>query len=397
MTLQRIKLSVLLAALALALGLFFTNIRSARAGAEQASTQQQSQADPPVEQVQKNIKVLNGLPVSQLIPVMNFMGASLGVRCDYCHVRGADGRLQPDSDAKPAKQRAREMIQMVLSINRTSAAALQGATVTCYTCHKGQANVQNIPTLPIATETRGPSPGGGGPGGDTPRPALPTAEQILEKYVTALGGHAAIAKVQTLSMKGTTEQGGNPLPFEITMKSPEYLLTSMAGPQGTTMSRGLNPSGGWMRGPRGVRASTASDLATQRRLAQALWVMKLSEPFPKMTVVGRHKVGDRDTYVLLSTPNDNTRQLFYFDAETGLLLRELIITKTLLAPLPEQFDFGDYRDVDGVKFPFMIRFSRVDDTTPLTITEVKSNVPVDDSIFKMPPPTPAASPTPSRP
>jgi hypothetical protein len=125
--------------------------------------------------------------------------------------------------------------------------------------------------------------------------------------------------------------------------------------------------------------------------------MKLSDPFPKMTVVGRQKIGDRDTYVLLSTPNENTRQLFYFDSETGLLLRELVITKTMLAPLPEQVDFGDYRDVDGVKFPFTIRLSSVDNSTPLTITEVKSNVPVDESIFRMPPPTPAASPTPPRP
>ncbi|OLE53810.1 MAG: hypothetical protein AUG51_11000 [Acidobacteria bacterium 13_1_20CM_3_53_8] len=411
MTLQRIKLSVLIATLVLSLGFFITNMKirsaSARAGNnhdaalsfEMTAMQQgaQQQADPPVEQVQKNIKVLNGLPVSQLIPVMNFMASSLGVRCDYCHVRGQDGHLQPDSDAKPTKQTARGMIQMVLNINRTNAAALQGATVTCYTCHRGQTAPQNLPTLPIATATRGP--GGAAPVGvGAAAAALPTAEQILEKYITAIGGRPAIAKVQTILMKGTTEgQGGRQMPFEITLKSPENLLTSMAAPQGGTFSRGLNPSGGWMRGPRGARAASASDLVQMKRQAQAFWVLKLSEPFPKMTVVGRDRVGDRDAFVLESTPSENMKQLFYFDAETGLLLRELIITKTMLAPLPEQFDFGDYRDVDGVKLPFMLRYSNVDDSTQLSITEVKSNVPVDDSIFKMPPPAPAATPTPSRP
>src|SRR5882762_4544490 len=61
----------------------------------QTSNQQPAAAAPAaertVEQVQKNIKVLNGLPQSQLIPTMNFMSASLGVRCTYCHVN-KDGK-----------------------------------------------------------------------------------------------------------------------------------------------------------------------------------------------------------------------------------------------------------------------------------------------------------------
>jgi len=53
----------------------------------QTSNQQPAPpAEKTVEQVQKNIKVLNGMPQSQLIPAMNFMSASLGVRCTYCHI-----------------------------------------------------------------------------------------------------------------------------------------------------------------------------------------------------------------------------------------------------------------------------------------------------------------------
>src|SRR6185503_20768896 len=71
-----------------------------------------AQQDKPTEQVQKNIKVLNGLPQSQLIPVMNFFSASLGVRCNYCHVNN-NGVWAFDSDEKPEKGTAREMITMV--------------------------------------------------------------------------------------------------------------------------------------------------------------------------------------------------------------------------------------------------------------------------------------------
>ncbi|HMF57422.1 MAG TPA: c-type cytochrome [Pyrinomonadaceae bacterium] len=416
MTLQRIKLSVLIAALALSLGFFAVNmkIRSASArtenvhsdafsfetalAARQQSTQQQ--ADPPVEQVAKNIKVLNGLPSSQLIPVMNFMGASLGVRCDYCHVRGQDGRLQADSDAKPAKQTARGMIQMVLNINRTNAAALQGATVTCYTCHRGQTAPQNIPTLPLTTATRGtggtaPTPPGAAPA------SLPTAEQILEKYVTAVGGRAAIAKIQTTVMKGSTEMApGRTGAVEITLKSSNSMLMTTTGPQGAVFARAITPSGGWMRNPRGARALHGADLDDLRLETLAFSALKISEPFPRMTVVGRDRVGDHDAYVLEYNPSSDTRQLLYFDSETGFLLRQLFITKTMLAPIPEQLDYSDYRNVDGVMLPFLLRFSSVDESSAITLTEIKHNVPVDDSIFRMPEPSPPAatpSPSPSRP
>src|SRR6478609_974159 len=73
------------------------------------------QEDKPVEEVQKNIQVLKGLPSSQLLPVMHFMRTSLGVRCDYCHV-AENGKYWMDD--KPAKQTARKMLQMVFDINR---------------------------------------------------------------------------------------------------------------------------------------------------------------------------------------------------------------------------------------------------------------------------------------
>src|SRR5262245_47470188 len=73
----------------------------------------------PAEEVHKNIQVLKGLPESQLIPVMDYMGASLGVRCNFCHVN-KDGNWDYASDEKGAKKSAREMITMVNGINKNS-------------------------------------------------------------------------------------------------------------------------------------------------------------------------------------------------------------------------------------------------------------------------------------
>jgi len=60
---------------------------------------------------------------------------------------------------------------------------------------------------------------------------------------------------------------------------------------------------------------------------------------------------------------------------------------TMIGNIPDQVDLEDYRDVDGVKFPFTIRVSSVDAGNPYIVrklTEIKLNAPVDDSKFNTP-------------
>src|SRR5437016_13655927 len=123
--------------------------RSAARGARNRNSNSPSSAAPQektVEQTRKNIKVLTGLPDSQLIPVMNYFAASMGRRCNFCHVNN-QGQWDYPADTKPEKNTAREMIKMVLDINKNNfKGQLQ---VACYTCHRGSNQPQSIPTLPL--------------------------------------------------------------------------------------------------------------------------------------------------------------------------------------------------------------------------------------------------------
>ena len=69
-----------------------------------APATQAAPMDKTVEQVQKNIQVLNGLPQSQLGPVMNYFASSLGVKCTFCHVN-KDDKWDFPSDEKPEKNK----------------------------------------------------------------------------------------------------------------------------------------------------------------------------------------------------------------------------------------------------------------------------------------------------
>jgi hypothetical protein len=116
--------------------------------------------------------------------------------------------------------------------------------------------------------------------------------------------------------------------------------------------------------------------------------IKLKEQFTRLRFGGRDKVGDREAYVLNAGTADNRRERLYFDAENGLLLRRVTFTQTIIGVIPEQIDFEDYRDVEGVKLPFAIRVSSVDPGNPIStrkFDEIKLNAPIDDSKFNMPP------------
>jgi hypothetical protein len=92
--------------------------------------------------------------------------------------------------------------------------------------------------------------------------------------------------------------------------------------------------------------------------------------------------------VLDGMTTDGKRMRLSFDGATGLLVRRVTFTTSMVGLIPDQVDFEDYREIDGVKFPFTARASTIEVGNPIstrTFGEIKVNAAVDDSKFKMPP------------
>jgi len=354
-----------------------------------------------VEQVEKNIKVLTGMPQSQLIPVMNFFSASMGRRCNYCHVNN-QGQWDYASDAKPEKAAAREMIKLVMDINKTTE-RLKLDPVSCYTCHRGRTSPQSIPVLPLPLPS--PPPNAGGAGGPTPTaspqaspsatPELPSADEIFNKYAAALGGQTAIDKLKSRTAKGmVTQANGNSFQFELSQAAPDKFYLLVTTPQGT-VERGFNGQVGWEKTARGVREVSGAELINFKATNGLFSLLKLKEQYSKPPRVRKDKIGDRDVYIIDSTTTENRRMRLYFDATSGLLLRRTTTMPTIIGIIPDQIDLEDYREADGLKFPFTARAATLElgnPTSTRTFTELKLNVPVDESKFNMPPAPKPATP-----
>lgn len=353
-------------------------------------TPQTAQKEKTIAETQKNIKVLNDLPASQLIPMMNVMAASLGVKCNYCHVN-KNGQWDFPLDDKPEKNTAREMIAMTLNINK---ATFKGNTeVSCFTCHRGSTRPVGMLALPIPEPTPRPT----GPAPTAAAPAQPTSDDILNKYTAAIGGQAAIDKLKTRIMKGTfTLANGATGTYEVTQAAPDKFYITRNSQQGVG-EQGFNGSEGWQKDGRGVSDMRPDQLADLKLEYQFFRDLKFKDQYTRMNL-RRDKIDGRDVFAITGIRPDKKRERLFFDAETGLLLRRMGYTETPLGLLPDQTDYEDYRDVDGVKVPFTVKLYVVGGFSTATrkFTEIKINVPVEDSRFSKPaaPPAGATQPKP---
>jgi outer membrane lipoprotein-sorting protein len=216
---------------------------------------------------------------------------------------------------------------------------------------------------------------------------LPSAEEIFSKYAAAVGGQTAIDKLKSRTVKGTVAQAnGNSYQFELSQAAPDKFYLLVTTPQGT-VERGFNGQVGWEKTARGVREITGTELINFKAANGLFSLLKLKEQYSKPPRVRKDKLGDHDVYIVDGTTTDNRRMRLYFDATSGLLLRRTTTMSTIVGIIPDQIDLEDYREAEGLKFPFTARAATVEVGNPIstrTFTELKLNVPVDDSKFNMP-------------
>jgi len=319
------------------------------------------------EQKYKNIQIFKGLPATQLDPTMAFISGSLGVRCNYCHVTSSF-----DKDDKQTKLMARRMIRMVFDLNKGSFNG-QGA-VSCYTCHRGKPTPVSVPA--VGQNLWAPS-------SPSPAPeAPPTVKQILDRYVQATGGPEALNRITSRAARGSRiGADGVLVPEEVYQKAPDKLLTVTSYPN-VVFSNGYNGAAAWAYSSReGPTPLPEQLLAQLKRDAVFYKELKTQELYSDLKVLGKASVRETDAYVIQAKPVDGPVEKLYFDVRTGLLVRRYMESETPLGKLPLQTDYEDYRDVDGVKQPFLIHWSFPGRVWGRKIDEIKQNIPLDDAKF----------------
>ena len=329
----------------------------------------------------KNIQVLKDIPADQLIPAMQFIAASLGVECEFCHVQDAF-----DKDDKKTKVTARKMMEMMFTINQENFDGQR--EVTCYSCHRGSPKPVAMPPVMTAEAKPAPDEEVIHEGGNAKESNGPSADQLFEKYLKAVGGAAAVDKVTSRVMKGTITFGDSNVPIEIYSKAPDERASFTNMPHGESITA-FNGHEGWLGMPgHPVREMHGPDIDGASIDADLHFPAHLTETFSKVEVHGTEKVGDHEAYLVVGERAGKTPLQLYFDKESGLLVRLVRFGETPLGRLPTQIDYADYKETGGVKIPLRWTLARPGGRFTIQVNDVKQNVPVDDAKFAKPPSPP---------
>jgi photosynthetic reaction center cytochrome c subunit len=337
------------------------------------------------EEEYKNIQALKGIPADQVIPSMQFIAASLGVECEYCHVAHAN-----EKDDKKPKLTARKMINMMMAINKDNFDG--GREVTCYSCHRGSTEPVSTPIItdeesrPANAEEKKSSGG---------KASLPAADQLLDKYLAAVGGADALQKITSRVQKGAlTAFSGQHFPVEVYSKAPDK-RASVMHLQGGDSTTAFDGNRGWLSVPGRVHVMSAAENDAARMDADLYLPVHLKTLYAKFSVDTGEKIDGHDTYLIVGRNEGQPPLRLYLDTESGLLLRLVRYAETPLGRNPTQIDYADYRDANGVKVPFRWTLARPGNRFTIQVERVEQNVPVDDSKFA--PPPPPTGPKPSAP
>src|SRR6266550_6614599 len=185
-------------------GLILICLLVANSANGQAGSARTEQKPLMAEDVFKNVQLLKGIPVKEFMNTMGFFSAATNLNCIDCHSPQSEDLAGYAIDT-PRKQTARRMVLMVNQINQANFGGRK--MVTCYTCHRASDRPEAVPSLldQYSVPEDDPNRVEVIPPGPVQSVKKVTADQILDKYLQAIGGTAPVAKLTSFTAKGTYE------------------------------------------------------------------------------------------------------------------------------------------------------------------------------------------------
>jgi photosynthetic reaction center cytochrome c subunit len=339
------------------------------------------------EEVFKNVQILKGIPVDEFMGTMGFFSASLGLNCTDCHVDESGGNWAKYADDNALKQTTRRMMRMVSALNQASFGGRQ--MVTCNTCHRGNRRPNVMPSLALLYGTPLPDE----PGDPVEQaPGQPSASQVLDKYIRALGGAERVASLTSLMAKGTylgfddVEKSAT----EIYAKAPGQRTTIIHTRSGDSITT-LDGRSGWIAAPETEKpvpllALTGQELEGTKLEVELLFPARIKQALSNWRVGAPMTIEDREVLPVQGTTAGGGTATLCFDSQSGLLSRLVRFSESPVGRLVTQIDYADYREVVGVRIPFRWTVSWLNGRSIYELTDVQANVPIDAARFARPNP-----------
>jgi outer membrane lipoprotein-sorting protein len=348
-------------------------------------------AKPPMaEDVFKNVQVLKGIPVDEFMATMGIFSAALGISCENCHSLSDKSWADYALDTTQKKKTARRMVVLMQGINKQYFGGRQ--VVTCFSCHRGGDHPKTTPDL-------------GAIYGAPPEEELddaveaakdqPSVDEILNRYLDAIGGARKVGAITSIVAKGTSSGYGpesGQRGYELYVKAPNLRTQIIHTDNGdsTTTTDGRQA---WVAAPLrpvAVMEYSGGELEGAKVDAALAFPARIKETLTNLHTGSPQIINDKRVQVIQGMAGPAGNQIMvtlYFDPETGLLMRMRRYAAGVVGRTPTEYDYSDYRDVNGVKMPFKWTEMWLDGRENVELSEIRANANIDAAKFNRPAPS----------
>jgi zinc protease len=212
-------------------------------------------------------------------------------------------------------------------------------------------------------------------------------DEILKRYEEALGGRAAIDSIKSYKMSGRFAIANLTGNIEGWRKEPHKTLTVIEFPGHGVLKKGFDGETRWLQTPMGTFTDddAEEEIAQLERDAEVFSAGKIKSLFYRMKLENKARLSGREVHVIEGEPERGPAEKLFFDTESGLLVRwDMARKNPKRGTVFVKVHLDDYKDVDGVKIPFKVRFAFESFNFVVQVDKLENNIQIDDAIFKKP-------------
>ena len=210
----------------------------------------------------------------------------------------------------------------------------------------------------------------------------------MQRYESAVGGREAIERIVSYHGKGTFSTSASRLTgtYEVWGKDPDKTLSTITFSSAMVLKKGFDGTTRWLQTPAGTfNDESSTEIAEVERDADIYRAGKIKSLYFKMVLQPKARLQGREVYVVEGQPARGPSEKLFFDVKDGLLLRwDMVRKNPKRGNVFVKVHLEDYREVDGVKVPFKVRFAFESFDVTMKIDELKHNVDIPDGFFKKP-------------
>jgi len=215
---------------------------------------------------------------------------------------------------------------------------------------------------------------------------MPSGDSLLDRYIEKSGGAEAYAKAKTTAMTGKVTVAAANISGNVSIYQDGPKFYQVVDIDGIgKIEGGFDGETAWENSAlQGPRVLEGDEKIEAKRAAMLAVISNWRNVFKEARTVGTESVDGKPAWKVEMTAREGKPETFFFDQDSGMLVKTSSVRTTPLGDVPAETDMSDFRPVDGIMTPFTMTERAMNQTMVMKFTNVSYNVTFPKNRFDLP-------------